>query len=161
MVENKKIITHDDLVNIGYKWVMKHCGVAFKELKAAHNEIPDVLGFNSSGSFLLEAKTSRADYFLDKKKNFRQFSGKGVGDWRFFIIPEGLIRIEELPENWGLIEVNLQKKIANTYNPFGKGNIYSSWKKCDKSLEAEMTFMYSALRRLQNLGKINEIYKEK
>ncbi len=161
MVENEKIITHDDLVNIGYKWVMKHCGVAFKELKAAHNEIPDVLGFNSNGSFLLEAKTSRADYFLDKKKHFRQFSGKGVGDWRFFIVPKGLIKIEELPENWGLIEVSEKGKATCAYNPFGGGNIYSSWKRCNKSLEAEMTFMYSALRRLQNLGKINEIYKEK
>ena len=64
-------MTHKELVEIGYKWVINKCGFAFKELTIAHYEIPDVLGFNSQGTFLLEAKTSRADFLADKKKHFR------------------------------------------------------------------------------------------
>ena len=105
-----KNFTHRELVEIGYKWVIKKCGFAFKELTVAHDEIPDVLGFNSNGSFLLEAKVSRADFLADRKKSFRIFSEKGIGDWRFFIVPKGMVKIEELPKNWGLIEVSEKVK---------------------------------------------------
>ena len=54
-------MTHSDLVEIGYKWLMSRCGVVFKELMAATgtSEIPDVIGFTSGESFLIECKTSR------------------------------------------------------------------------------------------------------
>ena len=151
-------MTHKELVEIGYKWALKRCGFAFKELSVAHDEIPDVLGFNSQGTFLLEAKVSRADFLADKKKVFRIFSEKGIGDWRFFIAPKGLIMTEELPQNWGLIEVSEKGKAITTYNPFGTGNIYSNWIKCNKNSEAEYRFLYSALRRLHLRNRIDEIY---
>lgn len=154
----KKVITHSELIELGYKWVLKRCGFAFKEFKVAHDEIPDILGFNSNGSFLLEAKISRADFLIDKKKHFRIFSEKGLGDWRFFIVPKGIIKIEELPENWGLIEVNENGKIDFVYNPFGIGNVYSNWKRCKKSEKAEFHFLYSALRRLHLKKRIEDIY---
>ena len=150
--------THREIVEIGYQWVIKKCGFAFKELTVAHDEIPDVLGFNSSGTFLLEAKVSRADFLADKKKHFRILSEKGVGDWRFFIVPKGIVKIEELPQNWGLIEVSEKGKAICVYNPFGCGNIYSNWKRCEKSATAEYRFLYSALRRLHLRGRIDEIY---
>ena len=153
-----KNFTHRELVEIGYKWVIKKCGFAFKELTVAHDEIPDVLGFNSNGSFLLEAKVSRADFLADRKKSFRIFSEKGIGDWRFFIVPKGMVKIEELPKNWGLIEVSEKGKATCIFNPFGGGNIYSTWKRCEKSATAEYQFLYSALRRLHLRGRIDEIY---
>lgn len=153
-----KNFTHRELVEIGYKWVIKKCGFAFKELTVAHDEIPDVLGFNSNGSFLLEAKVSRSDFLADRKKSFRIFSEKGIGDWRFFIVPKGLVKIEELPQNWGLIEVSEKGKATCVFNPFGGGNIYSNWERCEKSATAEYQFLYSALRRLHLRGRIDEIY---
>lgn len=153
-----KNFTHRELVEIGYKWVIKKCGFAFKELTVAHDEIPDVLGFNSNGTFLLEAKVSRADFLVDRKKSFRIFSEKGIGDWRFFIVPKGLVKIEELPQNWGLIEVSEKGKATCVFNPFGGGNIYSTWKRCKKSATAEYQFLYSALRRLHLRGRIDEVY---
>lgn len=151
-------MTHSELVTIGYKWVLGKCGFAFKELKTNHDEIPDVLGFNSQGTFLLEAKVSKSDFLADRKKSFRIFSEKGIGDWRFFIVPKGLIKKEELPEDWGLIEVNEKGKCVTVYNPFGKGNIYSKWERCNKNFDAEYQFMYSALRRLHLRNRIEEIY---
>lgn len=151
--------THNDLINIGYKWVMSRCSFAFKDLATISSEIPDVIGFNSIGTFLIEAKTSRADFLKDKKKDFRINPCKGMGDWRFFIAPKGLIQTNELPELWGLIEVNEKGKARVVSNPFGKGNIYSRWKKNEKSEISEHRIMFSALRRLQEKDLIKEIYK--
>ncbi|WP_159479794.1 hypothetical protein [Chryseobacterium sp. 18068] len=151
-------MTHTDLVEIGYRWVLNRCGFAFKELRTTHDEIPDVLGFNSSGTFLLEVKISRGDFLADKKKIFRIYSEKGIGDWRFFIVPKGLVKLDELPAKWGLIEVNEKGKAICAFNPFGIGNIYSNWERCEKDTTAEYKFMYSALRRLHLRNRIDEIY---
>ncbi|CAL2105471.1 hypothetical protein T190115A13A_160004 [Tenacibaculum sp. 190524A02b] len=152
-------MTHSDLVNIGYKWCLKRCGFAFKELVTNNIEQPDIIGFKGNYTFLLEAKSSRSDFLNDKKKVFREYPEMGMGDFRFFIIPKGLITINELPNNWGLIEVNEKGKTRLTHNPFGKGNIYSNWKNIPKDIYAENRMMYSALRRLQIRNRVEEIYK--
>ena len=85
--------------------------------------------------------------------------GAEMGDWRFIICPSGLIQIHELPEMWGLIEVNEKRKTKVKYNPFGKGNIYHLWKRNQKNEYGERAMMHSALRRLQTFGLVNEIYK--
>ncbi|WP_313374311.1 hypothetical protein [Chishuiella sp.] len=144
---------HSELVEIAYKWVLKRCGVAFKEITCQNKEIPDVIGFRSDYSFLIEAKTSKSDFLVDKKKSFRINPSEGVGDFRFFIAVEGLLKIEDLPKDWGLIEVNEKGKVVKEYNPFGGGNMYGSWFKVPKNREAETNIMYSALRRNFDLIK--------
>lgn len=153
-------ITHKQLIEIGYKWLQSKCAFAFKEFVTINNtgEIPDLIGFNSMGTFILEAKTSRPDFFKDKEKHFRMIPELGMGDWRFFICKQGLIDISELPENWGLIEVDEKLKARCVYNPFGKGNIYSRWKKCEKWGYPEMSILHSALRRLNEKGLLENVY---
>jgi len=154
-------LTHKDLVEIGYRWCLSRCGFAFKELVTLNpwGEVPDVIGFNTMGSFLLEAKTSRNDFLADRAKPFRRMPEHGVGDWRFMICPKGLISVEELSVGWGLIEVeSLHKRPVVTHNPFGKGNIYCNWHRNIKSNKAEIALMYSALRRLHELKLIDNIY---
>lgn len=155
-------MTHSELVEIGYKWVMSRCGFAFKELVTINGfgEIPDVIGFNSYGTFLLEAKVSRADFISDKKKKFRRMPHYGMGDWRFFICEKGLITKEELPPMWGLIEVNEKGRARVRFNPYGKGNIYSRWKRCKKLERSELNMLYSALRRIHLRGLLDVIYEQ-
>ena len=152
---------HKQLVEIGYKWCLKKCGFAFKELTTINDsgEIPDVIGFNSEGTFLLEAKISRGDFFSDKKKPFRIHSYQGMGDWRFYICPKGMIEVEELPPLWGLIEVDSNNKTRVVKNPFGKGNIYSRWNKVEKNERSEKQLLYSALRRIHLRGLMDVIYE--
>lgn len=76
-------------------------------------ERPDAIGWLDGLSFLVEVKTSRADFLSDKKKPFRQ--SRGMGDWRFYMCPEGLIKPEELPEGWGLIWVK-NDRITEKFN---------------------------------------------
>jgi len=156
----KTNLTHSELIEIGYKWCLTKCAFAFKDLATINSETPDVIGFNSNGTFLLEAKTSRADFLADKKKRFRKRPEEGMGDWRFFICEAKLININELPEMWGLIEINQNKKALTVFNPFGNGNIYYKWEKNKKNHLSEKGMMYSALRRLQIKGLIEEIYKK-
>lgn len=102
-----KTITHNELVDIGAKWLYNQgYKVALKQLVTCNLENPDVLGFAPNCSFLLEAKVSRADFLADKKKYFRRRPDTGMGIYRSFICPKNLIKPEELPENWGLIYVN-------------------------------------------------------
>ncbi|WP_152495198.1 adenylosuccinate synthase [Dickeya sp. NCPPB 3274] len=48
---------------------------------------------------------SRSDFLADRKKPHRQ-EGCGVGTYRYFMCPEGLITIDDLPDRWGLLWVN-------------------------------------------------------
>lgn len=154
-------MTHKDLVNSAYKWVLtKSCGFAFRELKTIQSECPDVIGFGSwKHSILIECKVSRSDFFADRKKPFRMFPENGVGRYRFYCCPTGLLKVSDLPDNWGLIYVNEQGKARSVHNPYCKsisGNIWNNGFLVNE--DAERALMYSALRRLHIRGRIDEIY---
>lgn len=141
------MLSHDDLIGIGVK-ILKNtfnCGAIYKEPKSLNKEIPDIIGFRSEGSFVIEAKTSLKDFKNDLKKSFRLKSESGMGDWRFYITPKNLINQDMLPQCWGLIEVNKNRNFNIIYNPFGRGNIYSRWYKNKKDKESEWRLMYSKL----------------
>ncbi|WP_407503022.1 hypothetical protein [Xanthomonas euvesicatoria] len=55
---------------------------------------------------LIEVKVSRADFLADARKEHRINPAQGVGKWRYFMCPEGLIDVDELPERWGLLWVS-------------------------------------------------------
>ncbi len=100
-------MTHKQLVRAGGAWLKRQgCLVVVSELVALNlHEIPDDIGFKSNGdSILLECKTSRADFFRDGEKIIRLMPETGLGKLRYFLVPKGLIKPEELPENWGLLE---------------------------------------------------------
>ncbi|UXF74641.1 hypothetical protein K7574_21340 (plasmid) [Stenotrophomonas maltophilia] len=54
---------------------------------------------------LIEVKVSRADFLADARKEHRINPAQGVGKWRYFMCPEGLIDVDEMPERWGLLWV--------------------------------------------------------
>lgn len=138
-------LTHTTLTEIAYKWALKRFPVAYKEMKSITSEIPDVIGFRSGESIVIEVKISRGDFLRDFKKPHRL--GNALGKYRFYCCPEGLVKSEEMPENWGLIEVCPKGKctvVHNPYNPNG-GNIWRNGFESDISLENRI--MYSALRR--------------
>ena len=147
-------MTHSELIDKGAKYLKKKCSFILREMTCTNSEIADVIGFNSTTTFLIEAKTSRSDFLKDFKKPFRINPEEGVGDFRFYIAPKGLIKQNEIPSLWGLLEVDESGKVEETYNPFGGGNIYSSWNKNPKNKDAEYNLMYSALRRVNKLTKI-------
>jgi hypothetical protein len=143
-------MTHGELVDLSHKFVLKNmsCGFGVKELKTTINEIVDVLGFGAwNHSVLIEVKISRQDFLKDKNKPFRKNPERGVGKYRFYCCPKNLIKVEDLPNNWGLIWED-KGKLEIVYNPYcknTKGNIFNGGFIYNK--DAERAIMYSALRR--------------
>lgn len=111
MAKSKKPISHQELCERAGIWLRTkcNCGVAFVEHKMSHStEIPDALGFRDYGrtSILVEVKVNRSDFLGDKKKAHRFNPDIGIGDYRFYCAPKGMIKVDELPDRWGLIEWN-------------------------------------------------------
>jgi hypothetical protein len=114
-------MTHDQLVIKAAKWLKRHpsngivpnCPTIAEELQTVtpNGEIPDVLGFSNRCSVLIEVKVTRSDFIKDKKKLFRTFPWRGMGQMRFYCCPEGLISENEIPDNWGLLYSNGKERI--------------------------------------------------
>lgn len=108
-------LTHDQLVTIAGRWLTSNgCGFSFTEMGVPDytKENPDALGFAAADlSVLIECKLSRSDFLSDKNKPFRKNPEQGVGDFRYYMAPRGLINLEELPDKWGLLEVDKSGRV--------------------------------------------------
>jgi len=115
------------------------CTVVVAELSTQNTETPDVIGFKYAGhSTMIEVKVSRSDFLADKTKRFRRQMDLGMGDLRYFAAPEGIIKVEELPEAWGLLEIGehrVKLRKDAEHQPSNK--------------KAEVVVLMSALRRVE------------
>ena len=110
-------ITHKFLVEQGAKWLHKKASnvhyrspfVVTEFVCQGVNEYPDIFGLRPHGHVLIEVKTSRRDYKRDFKKLGRNNTLDQLGNIRFYLTPKDLIKINELPEKWGLLEWNGKK----------------------------------------------------
>ena len=92
----------------------------------------DALLFTSCSSFLIETKVSRSDFKAGMKKSFRVNPKEGVGKYRYYACPTGLIKPDELPEKWGLIYVDCDKTRARAQMPRGYGGHIRNPRKDEK-----------------------------
>lgn len=157
-------MTHAQLVNIAHRWLLGAggCGVAFKELVCSGWETADAIGFGGKvQSIVVECKTSRSDYLADQRKPFRVYPDGGMGTHRIYCAPVGLLRLQELPAKWALLEVGANSRTRLTYRPDEKrpdAAFLTTAHAQKRSKEAEQSVMYSALRRLQALGVVEMIH---
>lgn len=156
---------HDDLVKIAERYLLKSkgCSFVFTELVAAAWEIPDAIGWRSGITILIECKANREDFLSDKKKSFRASPSVGMGSFRFYMCPSGLIQRHELPDKWGLIGVNEMGKARQLVGPSGncEWNSSSPFYHSEKNEGGETALMVSALRRLHLRGVLSLIYEPK
>ena len=157
-------MTHAKLVKHAEKWLLntKGCAFVLTELVTSVGETPDAIGFRDMGvSMLVECKATRSDFLVDGKKYQRREPAAGMGSYRFYMCPEGLIKPEELPEGWGLVYVNEKGHRRQMVGP--KSNIYSHpnnglYRFTEKNKRGETMMMMSALRRLHQSGLLKTIY---
>jgi hypothetical protein len=100
-------MTHQQLVYLAEQWLRRRyrCGIVLSEQSCASGEMPDVIGWkNSCRSVLIECKISRSDFLADREKPFRKNPESGMGCERFYLAPQGMIKGNELPRAWGLLE---------------------------------------------------------
>ncbi|MFY9559864.1 MAG: hypothetical protein WAQ52_06500 [Terriglobales bacterium] len=100
-------MTHEKLVSLAVAWLRRYrCGVVLSEQACVSGEMPDAIGWKKAcHSVLVECKGSRADFLADREKPFRLKPETGVGCERYYLAAKDLIRIEELPAGWGLLEL--------------------------------------------------------
>lgn len=147
--------THRLLCNFGAAWFKREgFGVVAQELVVGNvREQTDVIAFRSTCSAVMESKVSRADFLRDKLKPHR-IAG-GLGNYRFFICPEGLIEPSELPTGWGLLYQRGSRTVAivrppgNMWPKSTVNDLYSAWRPFwhPSDAEAERSVLYSIARR--------------
>ncbi|MFQ6256096.1 adenylosuccinate synthase [Yersinia enterocolitica] len=110
-------MTHNELNDIAVKWLKRAesangpgCQVALTEVGGLYGgERADAFGYRwgfEAGSVVVESKVSRSDFLADRGKPHRNGTKAGMGTYRYYICPEGLIDIKDLPHGWGLLWVN-------------------------------------------------------
>jgi len=99
-------MSHAQLVEKAVRWLRHYrCGVVLSEQACVSGEMPDAIGWKRAcHSVLIECKITRSDFLVDRGKPFRLKPEQGVGCERFYLVPAGLVRSEELPQGWGLLE---------------------------------------------------------
>lgn len=145
---------HEALCEKAAKWLKRNgFGVVGTNVWATGSrERADCVGFRATCSVLIEAKASRADFKCDSNKPERHQGG--VGTYRFYVAPEGLISVGELPPGWGLLELH-GRTLKMTHGP--QGNFWPSYEKADsgnwetfahlRDETADRAMLYSLARR--------------
>ena len=149
-------MNHGEGVAIGAKWLERSkykngkciggpCPIIVTELATMASEQPDVLGWHSGRTILIEVKVSRSDFFADRDKPHRRNPNQGMGQIRWFLCPEGLIMPEELPDKWGLLWVLNSGVVKIKKDP----DIFE----CNRHAEAHV--LTSIIRRQANWSQVN------
>jgi hypothetical protein len=134
--------THADLIALAATWLRrKGCGVVITDMASGSPETPDAIGWHNQWSFLIECKASRSDFLADRKKFFRrpEYSDRAMGSYRYFLAPEGLLKPDEIPRPWGLLEAKARRvQITKAAAEVAQG----------RNPRHEVALLCSALRRM-------------
>ena len=114
-------MTHAVLVELAVQWLRTRyrCGIILSEQACCSGETPDVIGWKKRcRSVVIECKVSRADFLADRQKPWRVNPDGALGCERFYLAPQGLVRPDELPNGWGLLEVTKREvRVAVPVSP--------------------------------------------
>lgn len=140
-------MNHKELTLKASRWLKSHsnntiipnCSTIATEISCANatGEIPDVIGWFRWTSVLIEVKLSRSDFKKDEKKIFREYPDMGMGEFRYYICPTGLIKVKELPRLWGLLYYSKERGIE----------MIEKAERQQANLQSERTLLLSLLRR--------------
>jgi hypothetical protein len=171
-------LTHRFLCDVAVKWLKRSnskgghgCHVAVSEVASGWSgEVPDAIGFRATGdhtdgSVVVEVKVSRSDFLADKKKPHRNGRVVGLGNWRYYMCPVDLIKVDELPDNFGLLYVNTRGHIKPIVTPFTTTNYRTQTETLEvmkfvADVKRESFLMVRLLSRVGDPEKFNNDLKD-
>ncbi|MDQ7286946.1 hypothetical protein O0I55_17650, partial [Stenotrophomonas sp. Sm5341] len=113
-------------------------------------EDPDAIGWYTGRTMLVECKVSRSDFLADRKKRFRANPERGLGLYRYFMAPKGLIKVDELPARWGLLEVSGSRvSVAAGKRPKTWAGENDPWAFTERYAQGETQMLLSAMQRIK------------
>lgn len=167
---------HSTLCEVAARWLKRPhsqagpgCKIAVTEPRSGHSggESPDAIGWRRAGSFdgtyLVEVKVSRSDFQADKAKLHRMPSAEdfALGNVRFYLCPEDVIQVDDLPAQWGLLWATRRGHIRSLVNPFAHDNhvdrrhaVAEAWQASNH--QREMFILVGMLSRLESPEKIDK-----
>jgi hypothetical protein len=108
------------------------------------SEFPDAIGyrfgFYQQGTIVIEAKTSIEDFKRDALKAWKRM-GPGMGRWRFYVCPTGLLLPRDVPEDHGLIYAPLDRKLRIVKQAPDRGDA--------RDMKSELTLAVNMIQRHQ------------
>lgn len=171
-------MNHSDMVALAVSWLKRPasrggpgCQVALSEICNGfkRGETPDAIGFRAGvsdeGSILVEVKTSRADFFADRQKKFREIPEQGLGLYRYYMAPAGMVAVDELPEKWGLIEIKGSKrpeaKLIHGHHLLNLDKrSQSPFRFKTRNIDLEVALLARTLMRVGDAEQLNKMLKE-
>jgi hypothetical protein len=136
-------MTHARLVAMAEAWLQRsRCGIVLSEQGCSSGEMPDAIGWKGRNhSIVIECKVSRADFLADSAKPWRRDPSIALGCERYYAAPRALLKADEMPAGWGLLEVQGRElKVAKK----------SSRKlRQPEGLMNEMNLLLASLRRVE------------
>lgn len=170
-------INHKSLCDIAVRWLKRAngsngpgCQFAVSEVATGWNgEMPDAIGFKTEygyqGSVLVEVKVSRSDFLADFKKPHRCGDADALGNWRYYMCPEGVINPQDIPPKWGLLYVNNRGHVKHVVSPFPIKNWLDYSNQLDQmkfpsNTNRELYLLVKLLARLGDVEKYNNDLKE-
>ncbi|MDO8416550.1 MAG: adenylosuccinate synthase [Agitococcus sp.] len=164
--------THRELCDLAVLWLKRPvskkgpgCHIAFSESRGDwYGETPDAIGFragvSNEASVLIEVKTSRSDFLADRKKPHRKVPESGMGKYRYYMAPEGLLQAAELPPQWGLIEVSDKGRLkVRQGHVLLSGYDVDNWQQ-ERAMGKEWTLLTRLLNRVGDAEKVQNWLKE-
>lgn len=139
-------MTHAALVERAVQWLRRQygCHIVLSEQACCTGETPDVIGWKKANrSVLVECKISRADFLADARKPWRTDPASALGCERYYLAPAGLIRGEELPPGWGLLEAR-GREIEITLRCSLRKSLRG-----EEGLRNELNLLLASLRRVE------------
>jgi len=100
-------MTHEELVKKSAAWLRTEmrCPIVVTGFSPYAGESPDVIGFFDGGdSIMIECKTSRIDFIMDRNKIFRRIPKNGMGDYRYLAVANDILQSDDdIYDKWGVI----------------------------------------------------------
>lgn len=168
--------SHKALCDLAVVWLKRQnsarghgCNVAVSECPSGYmGEIPDAIGFRTTfpaaESVLVEVKVTRSDFLADKRKPHRQAGG--LGSFRYYMCPEGLIQVADLPPGWGLLWVNKRGHIKPMAGPVAElANCCNFQEVCERWRQPadqarELWLLAKLLSRVGDAEQMNRTIRE-
>ncbi len=149
-------MTHNDLVKRARRWLTStaRCRYVLSEMRSVYAyEEPDAIGWRGTVSIVIECKTSRSDFRADRRKWAAKASER-LGAFRLYMTPPGLLRPEELPEGWGLLEAH-EDEVRQVVSPPSWGRFWQEGRAEDRDFSGEIGILISAAKARSETMKRN------